>query len=104
MQRSTLTNKQMPYRSLLTGFSAYRQAISTGVQFSFQPLMSILRSEKLLPLQYLGGLTVELHLAPVSEAFNSHGATAPTGGWGYQLSGLKYVVDIVTMDEHIESL
>jgi hypothetical protein len=66
--------------------------------FAFQPLAALLRSSQHLPLHYLGGITINLFLAPAAEVFKSNVDVT------YTITKCKYVTDIITYNEQTESL
>lgn len=67
--------------------------VKTGVQFSFKPLISMLRSSIALPLHLIGGITCEAYLQDARVCFKA------TDDITYQTSDVKYVLDVLSFDE-----
>ena len=90
----------------LTGSDEYRTEIGSGVSFSFMPLIHFLRSDKFLFSQYTGEVTINLYLDSVQTAFQrvSPGSLGQVTDPNFNVSNVKFVCDVVTMDEEIEAL
>ena len=70
--------------------------LGNGVQFSFQPLISMLRSDRIMAQHLLGGYTIEFYLQDAKTCFKS---AVPVS---YQISRFRKTTDVLVFDEATE--